>query len=63
MLPLVWTRFGQWQNLEGLKVEDFDYGNDGVMLPKGAEPFNKVWKVCGGGCDSGWEVWGCGVHV
>ena len=40
MLPLVWARFGLWDRILPLTLSDFDYTRDGMMLPRGAEPFN-----------------------
>lgn len=40
MLPLVWARFGQWDKILSLNPSDFSYEADGVMLPRGAVPFN-----------------------
>ena len=40
MLPLVWSRFGLFDRVLPLTLSDFEYTLDGMMMPRGAEPFN-----------------------
>ncbi|GAX74635.1 hypothetical protein CEUSTIGMA_g2083.t1 [Chlamydomonas eustigma] len=42
MLPLVWSRFGEWDKVLSLTPEEMDYSNDGMMMPRGAIPYNQA---------------------
>ena len=42
MRPLIWARFGQWDKILSLTPSDLDYRADGMMMPRGAEPYNQA---------------------